>query len=149
MLTVNEIMTTLPITIDPEMKVSEAAEIMSRESCQHLPVLDGQKLVGILSDRDIRLAKNSALFHSATTESCMTYSPITITADTSAEQAAELLALYKIGSLPVVENGNLVGIVTVNDFLKHFHDDQGTYDWIEPVEESPAKSYNGWNLING
>jgi acetoin utilization protein AcuB len=89
------------------------------------------KLVGIITDRDVRLAMNSpfvlherwqdeALLETATAESCMTPDPITVTPDTPAYRAAEMLSAYKFGALPVVEGGALVGIISVTDFLDQF-----------------------------
>ena len=54
----------------------------------------------------------------------MTTNPMTVTPDTPAHQAARMLSLYKFGSLPVIDQGELVGIVTVTDYLDYFSDDQ-------------------------
>ena len=53
-------------------------------------------------------------------ESCMTANPITVSPDTPAYQAAEMLSMYKFGALPVVDEETLVGIITVTDFLDYF-----------------------------
>ncbi len=55
-----------------------------------------------------------------TAESCMTPDPMTVSPDTSAYQAANMLSIYKFGALPVVRNGELIGIITVTDFLNYF-----------------------------
>jgi acetoin utilization protein AcuB len=107
---------------------------MNRNGCRQLPVLDGDKLVGIITDRDVRLAINSpalggeqlerhqeraTLLNQLTVESCMTPDPITVTPDTPAHKAADLMGLYKFGALPVLEHEALIGIITVTDFLKY------------------------------
>jgi len=146
MLTVNDLMTTTPITVNPTTPLHKAAVLMQMENCQHLPVLDQGKLVGILTDRDVRLARNLSLYEEATCESCMTHNPITTSPDMPADQAAELLTLYKIGSLPVLDGLELVGIVTVNDFLRRFNRPDKN-DFVE--EFALSAEYSGWNLVNG
>ena len=130
MQTVNDLMTVAPRTVTPEFPLREAARIMVEENCRHLPVVDGDtgKLVGILTDRDIRSARHTPYFDVASVESCMTRDPLTVSPDTDAKAAAELLALYKYGSLPVLADGQVVGIVTVTDFLTHYGQGVGDGD---------------------
>jgi acetoin utilization protein AcuB len=101
---------------------------MKKEGCRQLPVVDDGKLVGLVTDRDVRLTLNSPLILQEQQEeeefmevmvadSIMTVSPITVTPDTPAYKAAEMLSIYKFGALPVVEGKVLVGIITVTDFL--------------------------------
>lgn len=138
MLTVNDIMTVNPYTLAPEMTLREILRMMKEEGCRHLPVVDEDKLVGIVTDRDVRLVLNSPLVLHArwpddelldevAAEGIMTTDPVTVTPDTPAAKAAEILSIYKFGALPVVanhKNGSktLVGIVTVTDFLTHFQE---------------------------
>jgi acetoin utilization protein AcuB len=105
---------------------------MKLAGCRQLPVVDEQgQLIGIVTDRDVRLAMNSPmdlpergqeadLVVSETTASCMTPDPITVSSDTPAYRAAEVLCTYKFGALPVVDDDELVGIITVTDFLDRF-----------------------------
>jgi acetoin utilization protein AcuB len=83
----------------------------------------------------VRLAMNSPivlhgrwqdeeLIDRATAESCMTPDPIAVTPDTPAYRAAEMLSIYKFGALPVVDDGRIVGIITVTDFLDRFASEQ-------------------------
>jgi len=132
MLTVSDLMTTDPDSVSVDTPLRQVINIMKIEGCRQLPVVDGQgRVVGIVTDRDVRLAMNSpivlhgrwqdeALLDSATANSCMTPNPITITPDTPAYRAAEMLSVYKFGALPVVDQGELVGIITVTDFLDRF-----------------------------
>lgn len=150
MLTVNDLMTTVPIIVTPDTKLREAVALMQAEGCSHLPVMDDGQLVGILTDRDVRLARNLALFDTATCESCMTRNPITTTPDMPADQAAELLTLYRIGSLPVLDGDELVGIVTVNDFLSRFNAADSVPDVaVAYTRQNRVHRYSGWNLVNG
>ena len=136
MLTVNELMTVNPFTVTPETSLRRIVEVMNMEGCRHLPVVDDGQLVGIITDRDVRLVLNSPLSLSAAwpddrlleeigAEGIMTTDPITVTPETAAAKAAELLSIYKFGALPVVADNHkgsklLVGIVTVTDFSSYF-----------------------------
>lgn len=130
MLTVSDLMTVNPKSVAPDTPLRHIIEIMKSEGCRHLPVLQDGKLVGIVTDRDVRLVMNSPivlhgrwqdeeLLTKVTAENFMTLNPITITPDTPAYRAAEMLSIYKFGGLPVVDNSQLVGIITVTDFLDY------------------------------
>lgn len=131
MLTVNDLMTVIPNTVTIDTTLRTMVGLMKSQGYRQLPVLDKGKLVGIVTDRDIRLVMNSPivlhgrwqdeeLLDKVTAESCMTPNPITVTPDTPAARAAEMLSTYKFGALPVVDGDSLVGIITVTDFLDYF-----------------------------
>lgn len=130
MFTVNDLMTVDPKFITPDTTLRRILELMEREGCRQLPVVDGETLVGLVTDRDVRLITNSPLvLHSRTqdeamldsivAEGIMSLNPMTVTPDTPAYVATEMLSIYKFGALPVVEGNVLVGIITVTDFLDH------------------------------
>ena len=130
MLTVNDLMTVDPITISPDTPLRRVISLMKREGCRQLPVVDEGKLIGLVTDRDVRLTLNSplilqeqlheeAFLEIMIAEGLMTKNLITVTPDTPAYKAAEMLSIYKFGALPVVEADTLVGIITVTDFLDH------------------------------
>jgi CBS domain-containing protein len=120
MLTVADLMTVRPVTVAPDTLVSNVAELMQREGYRQLPVVENGELVGIITDRDIRMVQRDGHFETATAESCMTPNPITVTSDTPAYRAATMLTVYKFGALPVVDQHSLIGIITVSDFLDYF-----------------------------
>ena len=120
MLTVNDLMTILPLAVQTDTPLSELRDFMSLESIRQLPVLEDGKVVGIVTERDLRSADLQPIPQDICAESVMTRDPFTVTPDTPAYKAAEMLRIYKIGALPVVEDGALVGIVTVSDFLDQF-----------------------------
>lgn len=132
MLTVNDLMTVNPRIVHPDTPLRMVVELMRSEGCRQFPVLNNAgALVGIITDRDVRLAMNSpivlrerwqdeTLLETATVASCMTPNPITVSPDTPAYRAAEMLSAYKFGALPVVEDGALVGIISVTDLLDRF-----------------------------
>lgn len=131
MLTVNDLMTAVPDTVNPHTTLRHIIGIMKAGGFRQIPVLEHGRLVGIVTDRDIRLVMNSpVLLHGrlgdqemldeVTVKTIMTTDPVTVTPVTPAYQAAEMLSMYKFGALPVVEDDSLVGIITVTDFLNYF-----------------------------
>jgi CBS domain-containing protein len=64
--------------------------------------------------------QDDEILDNITAETCMTPDPMTVSPETPAYQAANMLSIYKFGALPVVDNGVLVGIITVTDFLDYF-----------------------------
>ena len=131
MLTVKELMTARPDTVGPGTSLREVLAKMNRDGCRHLPVVEGETLLGIITDRDVRLAVNSPVLaedddlqrdkvlDGIEVQTCMTYDPMTIAPETPAHEAADLLSLHKFGGLPVVADGKLVGIITTIDFLRY------------------------------
>jgi CBS domain-containing protein len=125
-------MTGAPITVPPDTPIFDARSRMLKEQIRHLLVVDSSgKLLGIVTDRDIRLNLPSQatslsvwevnyLLARLTVEKVMTRSVITIGPDRDARDAARLMLEHRIGALPVVEEGRLVGIVTETDLLRAF-----------------------------
>ncbi|MDA0246281.1 MAG: CBS domain-containing protein [Chloroflexi bacterium] len=130
MLTVQDLMTCDPDTVTPTTTIKEVIVLMNRTNRRQFPVLDENgRLVGIITDRDLRLAVNSPLvqvqplerlhfIEGVTVGQCMTPSPRTVQPDTPIYEVAGLMAQHKFGGLPVVEEGELIGIITVTDLLE-------------------------------
>jgi acetoin utilization protein AcuB len=102
---------------------------MDRGKFRALPVLEDGKLVGIVTDRDLRehegLAGTAADYLEWTkVTAAMTPNPMTVSPESLTLEVARLLLEQKIGSLPVVDNGKLVGIVTTSDLLRSILDMQ-------------------------
>jgi acetoin utilization protein AcuB len=128
---VKELMTAPPITIGPGVPVLEARRIMVDKRIRHLLVTEGSKLLGIVTDRDIRLNLPSPatslsvweinyLLARMTIDSVMTTAVITVDPRRDARGAAQLMLDHKIGALPVVDGGTLIGIITETDLLRAF-----------------------------
>ena len=130
---VQELIAGPPITIPPETPVLEARRIMQTRAIRHLLVMEVGRLVGIVTDRDIRLNMPSPattlsvwevnyLLARLTVREVMTKTVIIVDPDRDAHEAARLMIAEKIGALPVVEGERLVGIVTETDILRAFVD---------------------------
>jgi CBS domain-containing protein len=122
-------MTPNPITITPQTTLPEAHRFMDEHNVRRLPVINKGKLVGIVTRGDIREAQASTattlsvyelnyLLDRIPAKEFMAYEPITISPDATIGEAARLMLQHKIGGLPVVENGELVGIITETDFCR-------------------------------
>ena len=114
---VRDVMTRKVVTIGPETACDKARRLMEEHRIRHLPVVAGGRLLGMVSDRDVRSAAAQA--PSTLAEKIMTPDPVTITPETRVEHAARLMLDGRFGSLPVVD-GHLVGIVTYTDLLRAF-----------------------------
>ena len=115
-----------PISISPEASIQEAIELMKTHSIRHLPVVDGQeRLVGWVSDTELRGVFIASMIEELTVGDVMISDPITVSSTDVLEQAALLISKHKIGGMPVLEDGKLVGIITVVDILEAFVDIMG------------------------
>jgi acetoin utilization protein AcuB len=129
---VKERMSRPVITVHPEMPVQEALNLMREERVRRFPVVDRHgRMVGIVSERDLLHAAPSDatslsiwevhyLVSKITVKKVMTRQVITIAEDTPLEEAARIMADHKFGGLPVVREGEVVGIITETDLFKIF-----------------------------
>lgn len=115
-------MTQEVVTVAPTATVADALEIIRTHNIRHLPVLDGGRLVGVVTDRDLRMALDAdgGGARETSVADVMSGSPVTASPDMTIESAAELLAERRLGCLPVLEAGELVGILTDSDLLRAF-----------------------------
>jgi acetoin utilization protein AcuB len=124
-------MTENPITVGRYTSLADAQEIMRNNGIKHLPVLDGRRLVGIVSRSDLLKASPSDattlsvhelnyLLSEMKVGEIMTKHPFNVTPDTPVEIAAMNMRKYRVASLPVVdpETGSLVGIITESDIFE-------------------------------
>ena len=111
--------------------MEEAIQLEMRRKIRHIPILEDGKLVGILTDRDLKRAMPSLLtgtdrethervIRTTRVAQIMTRSPLTIAPGAPLREAVRILAERKFGALPVVESDRVVGILTEIDLLKAF-----------------------------
>jgi acetoin utilization protein AcuB len=113
---VKDFMTPNPVTVPPGKSADETLELMKSLNFRQCPVIENGKLVGIVTDRDLRTSLAGG--RGAAVGDIMAKDPVTILDYASVEGAAEIIRRGKFNALPVVTNkGELVGILTVTDLL--------------------------------
>ncbi|HMA81182.1 MAG TPA: CBS domain-containing protein [Candidatus Binatia bacterium] len=131
MLRVRDCMSIDPATVAPNDSLQMVIELLRRRDIRSVPVVDNGRLVGIVTDRDIRqVAPAYPLFRdedeirryneNLTVTAAMTADPMTIAPDAPLVEAAKVLETYRISSLPVVDGQSVVGMVSVMDLLRVF-----------------------------
>jgi acetoin utilization protein AcuB len=117
-MTVGSYMTMGPLTVSPDDSLAAAQLKMSSRRIRELPVVDGEGPVGILTDRDIR--QHLGFLQQTKVNVAMSTPLVTVSSSSTLEQATRLLLEHRIGGLPVVDDGRLVGIITTSDLLGAF-----------------------------
>ena len=129
---VGNIMTTDVVTVNVTNSLQEANHLFSKHHIRHIPVVSGEKLIGILSQTDIlrisfgntfgeeQTGGDEAIFDMLSINQVMKHSPRTVSPEDTLKDAAEVLADKEFHALPVVENDKLVGIITTTDIIKYF-----------------------------
>lgn len=131
MLTVGDCMTVDPATVAPKDSLQRVIELLRRRDIRTVPVVEAGKLVGIVTDRDVRqVAPAYPLFRdedeirryteNLTVTAAMTADPMTVSPETPLVEAAKILETYRISTLPVVADLRVVGMLSVNDLLRVF-----------------------------
>ena len=116
-------MTKEPITVGPDDLLIRASHKMQAGGFRRLPVVSDGKLVGIVTERDLR--QHRGYLEHTKINGVMTENPVTVVPATTLEEAAQILLERQIGGLPVVADGRLIGIITTSDILKAFLDVMG------------------------
>lgn len=130
-LRVQDLMSTAPVTILPELSVSAAHALMQERQIRHLPVVEQHRLVGMVSDRDIRLVLPSPatslsvgeihhLLDQLTVREMMTRFVMTAAPTLPVTTAVSRMLRHRIGALPVTEDRQVIGILTRSDVLRAF-----------------------------
>lgn len=122
-------MSSPPIVIPPTTTLAAAQHLMERRHVRRLPVVQDRRLIGILTWGDLRAAWPSAattlsvheqrqLLEQTTVAECMSRDPVTVAPNATVLEAAQIVLAHKIGGLPVVTNGEVVGVITESDLLR-------------------------------
>lgn len=125
------------ITITPDQTVEDALQLMKMHSIRHLPVVEGDQLKGLVTESSLRPYLAPELQKLPIRE-VMILNPIVIDPDSSIDEAARLIYKYKIGGLPVLSQGKLVGIITVTDILEAFIELMGLLKASSRLDVVPA-----------
>jgi CBS domain-containing protein len=141
--TLREIMTAHPKTADPKTPVYEVARLMKSENVGSIPVVEGGKLVGIVTDRDLCLdVLGERKPDDSPVSDFMTTRPQTATSDTTIHAAAQLMQTHQIRRLPVVDGDNLVGIVALADLAVDTASEGLKAETLEEISQHTSGSSN-------
>ncbi|TDW50170.1 CBS domain protein [Flavobacterium sp. 270] len=128
---ISHIMTKSVVTVNQNDDLKDVVEKLKSNSIRHIPVVNGKEVVGIISRTDINRLTFGALFEGQegadeaildmlTISQVMTSKPKTVSPDAIIRDLAEIFVKEEFHALPVVDNGNLKGIVTTTDVLRYF-----------------------------
>lgn len=119
--TMHDVMTAGPHTIASKAKIADAHALMRKLHCRHLPVVDGQVLVGIVSERDLFVVESLAASDDSLDEVADAMNPrVYVTSPTAKlRDVARVMAAEKYGSAVVMEANRVVGIFTATDAFRH------------------------------
>jgi acetoin utilization protein AcuB len=129
---VEDVMSREVVTLKPEQTLRDAIELLRRKRIRHLPVVSGKALLGIVTDRDVKRATPSVLtvskdeydnaLRDIKVAQVMTREPITVPRRSPLKHAVQIFLKSRVGALPVVDNGRLVGILTEVDVMRVTYD---------------------------
>ena len=126
---VEEVMTAHTRTVDAEQSLSDVRAIFEKEGFRHLPVVENNALVGMITHTDLmrvtygaHIAEadfevNNLILESTTVEEAMSKDLKTIEPGSNLAEAARIMSKYKVGCVPVVDEGQLLGLITTTDVL--------------------------------
>ncbi|MEJ2429056.1 MAG: CBS domain-containing protein [Deltaproteobacteria bacterium] len=111
-------------TISPAGTVYEALSLMAEKNVGSLVILEGETLVGLISERDYarKIVLKGRLSRNTPVSEIMTREPVTVTLDHDLEQCMELMTDKRVRHLPVVDQGRLIGIISIGDVVKGIMD---------------------------
>ena len=134
---IQEVMTSSPTTVQPDGSVVDAARVMRDEDIGIVPVVEGDRLIGTVTDRDIvvRLIAEGRDAQSTTVREIASTDLVTVDPQQGLDEALRLMAQHQVRRLPVVEeDGKLVGIVAQADVARQ-DDDARTGEVVEEISE--------------
>ncbi|MBA3019256.1 MAG: CBS domain-containing protein [Proteobacteria bacterium] len=150
---INSLMIPNPITITEKASVSEAIELMKINSIRHLPVVSEKNLLaGLVTLADLKQGLIPSMVAGVTLSDLIIKNPITVGPDDDIEIAAKLIYKHKIGGMPVVKKGKVVGIITGTDILRTFIEMMGMLTASSRIDvvigEEPGAFKQALHIIN-
>lgn len=148
---IREIMTTKISSAEADTTLEEIATLMRSEDIGVVPILDGEELLGVITDRDIvvRCIAEGRSPSEVRADDILTDAVESIDSDLDVDRAAELMAKSQLRRLPVVDNGRLVGMVSIGDIAVKQHDEtvsgyalEGVSRGVKPSTKSNRTSGN-------
>lgn len=140
MILVRHAMTEAPRTARPDMKAADAAGLMAKFDVGVVPVADDGRLVGLVTDRDlvVRVIADRRDPTEVQLRDIVTASPVTVTPDTQLSEARDLMAAHRVRRLPVVKDGQLVGILSLGDVALADASKRAVGETLERLSVSPS-----------
>ena len=137
---VRHAMTQAPQTIRPDMNAADAAGMMRSEDIGMLPVMDGGKLVGLVTDRDlvVRVMADRKDSEEVRVGDVVTSRPVTVSPDTRLSEARQLMERHRVRRLPVMKGEELVGILSLGDVAWADASTREVGETVRSVSESDA-----------
>lgn len=118
---IEKYMTAMPHSVNPELPLKTARDMLKKHGFRHLPVQEGGHLVGVITDRDVKLAESFGDTEKLTIADVMTADPYAVAPGTPLDEVLESMVEHKYGCAVVrQENGKVVGIFTATDGLRAF-----------------------------
>jgi acetoin utilization protein AcuB len=117
---VSQIMSQKVVTIPPDQRVGQALKLMQKHQIRHLPVVEGKRMLGWITSRDLREVLLASMLEEIKVGDVMVQAPITVSPETKVEEAARLIHENRIGGMPVMEGDKLVGVITLLDLISAF-----------------------------
>ena len=136
MASIKDLMTTNPTTCPRSATVVEVARVMKQEDVGSVPVVEGEQLVGVVTDRDIviRVVAEGGDAESTTVGEIISSDVVTVDPDTSIDEALDLMSENQVRRLPVVEDSRLIGIVAVADVARAA-DEEKTGEVVQDISQ--------------
>lgn len=127
---VSEIMTKQVVTLSPSQSLNDVERLFRDHKIRHIPVVEGNKILGIISRSDLLKSSitelgddedsvESVIFDMFSITQVMTKNPTVVNVDTTIKETATIISQESFNALPVLDNGELVGIVTTTDLIKY------------------------------
>jgi len=138
---VHEFMTERPRCVTPETPVSEAAALMASEDVGSLPILEGERLAGVVTDRDIvvRGIAEGKDPRGMPVREIATRDPVSVSPEQSLDEALQLMASHQVRRLPVVdENDRLVGVLAQADVATKTGKEKAVGEMLEGISQTPT-----------
>lgn len=130
-----DVMTKETFSCKPDDSIQEIAKVMKEHDIGSLPIVDNNKVVGIVTDRDIVLEAVAENKTDVTAKDIMTDNPITGNPDMDIEDASITMAEYQIRRLPIVDNEELVGFVAIGDLAVKDETDEEAGEALSEISE--------------
>lgn len=130
---ISQIMSKNPVSLAPDQSLSQAEKIFDDLNIRHIPIVSEGRIIGIISRSDLLRVSTTefdeeeneieaVVFDRFTIPQVMTKNPITVNADRTIRETARILSFHSFNALPVVKDGELVGIVTATDLITYLLD---------------------------